>query len=347
MRILCIDCEGPITLNDNAFEICQSFLPCGDKFFTIISRYDDYLADVIKKERYTAGGTLKLIVPFFKAYRLTNEKIKQFSKRSLKFVPGAKDMLKNLKSEIQIFIISTSYSPYIDALCEIIDLPRENTFSTPLDLDSYFISENERKQLIKIYQRILKFSLSPPDKNEQISLETKKTLEKLDEIFFHQIPSMKCGNIFKKVNPVGGKEKARIVKKIAKEKKCRIEDIIYIGDSITDAVALRLVKEKGGVAISFNGNFYALREAEFACISNNALPLFLIIKNFKEEGKKGVEKIAFNWPEKLKKEDKEKLFSLNYPGSFILIEKKNIADIIRLSEEIRKKIRGEEIGKLG
>ncbi|RLE13247.1 hypothetical protein DRI96_03300, partial [Candidatus Aerophobetes bacterium] len=111
--------------------------------------------------------------------------------------------------------------------------------------------------------------------------------------------------------------------------------------------ALRLVKEKGGVAISFNGNFYALREAEFACISNNALPLFLIIKNFKEEGKKGVEKIAFNWPEKLKKEDKEKLFSLNYPGSFILIEKKNIADIIRLSEEIRKKIRGEEIGKLG
>ncbi|MCD6318797.1 hypothetical protein J7M02_06990, partial [Candidatus Aerophobetes bacterium] len=59
MRILCIDCEGPITKNDNALEICQHFLPDGGKFFSLVSRYDDYLADVVKRKGYRAGTTLK------------------------------------------------------------------------------------------------------------------------------------------------------------------------------------------------------------------------------------------------------------------------------------------------
>ena len=43
------DCEGPLALNDNAFELCREFLqPHGDPFFTQVSRYDDYLADLQK-----------------------------------------------------------------------------------------------------------------------------------------------------------------------------------------------------------------------------------------------------------------------------------------------------------
>lgn len=347
MRILCIDCEGPITLNDNAFEICQNFLPSGDRFFTTLSRYDDYLTDVIKREGYTAGETLKLVVPFFKVYGLTNEKIRKYSKNSLKFVPGAKDMLKKLKSQIEVFIISTSYSPYIDALCEVIGFPRENAFSTFLDLDSYFLSQGERKQLIQIYHKILDFSLTPPDESQKIFPSDRKTLKQLDEIFLHQIPSMNCGDILAKVNPVGGEEKARAVKKIVKKKRCRIEDIIYIGDSITDTVALRLTREKGGVAVSFNGNSYALKEAEFACISNHTYPLFLAIEAFRKEGKKGVEKIASRWPQELDRKEKEKLLSLSPHSIFTLIEKENLTCLIKESENTRKKIRGEKIGKLG
>ena len=44
-------CEGPLALNDNAFELCRDFIkPQGDRFFQQVRRYDDYLAAVAKKQ---------------------------------------------------------------------------------------------------------------------------------------------------------------------------------------------------------------------------------------------------------------------------------------------------------
>lgn len=40
-RIFISDCEGPISKNDNAFELSSNFIPNGDKLFTNISKYDD------------------------------------------------------------------------------------------------------------------------------------------------------------------------------------------------------------------------------------------------------------------------------------------------------------------
>ena len=63
-RIFISDCEGPITKNDNAFEITSRFIRDGDRFYTQISKYDDVLSDVLQRPSYKAGGTLKLILPF-------------------------------------------------------------------------------------------------------------------------------------------------------------------------------------------------------------------------------------------------------------------------------------------
>ena len=51
------DCEGPLTLNDNAFELCAHFIEDGDELFKILSLYDDYLVDEVKKDNYKAGNT--------------------------------------------------------------------------------------------------------------------------------------------------------------------------------------------------------------------------------------------------------------------------------------------------
>ena len=48
-RVFVSDCEGPISKNDNAFELTSHFVPDGDKLFTVMSRYDDVLAEVIRK----------------------------------------------------------------------------------------------------------------------------------------------------------------------------------------------------------------------------------------------------------------------------------------------------------
>ncbi|MCK5563078.1 hypothetical protein KAI30_02805, partial [Candidatus Bathyarchaeota archaeon] len=79
-RLFISDCEGPISKNDNAYELSEHFIPKGASFFALVSRYDDVQADVVKRPEYKAGDTLRLILPFLKAYGVTNEKIKKFSK---------------------------------------------------------------------------------------------------------------------------------------------------------------------------------------------------------------------------------------------------------------------------
>jgi len=347
MRILCIDCEGPLTLNDNAFEICRSFLPGGEVFFKTVSSFDDLLADVIKKEGYSAGSTLRLIVPFFKAFGLSNQKIEEFSLKTLRFVPGADRVIKNLKHKMEIFIISTSYTPYIKALCEKISFPFQNAFSTFLDLDSYSMEEKEKEKLLLFYQKIKKINLSPPKGKKSLSSEEEKALFELEEIFFKEIPSMKCAKIMEKVNPVGGEEKEKAILACLNKTCSEPQDVIYVGDSITDTKALRFVREKEGASISFNGNIYALREAEFACISLHSFPLFLIIKKFKEGGRNLLLKLSSEWPEMLEKEERKKLKQLAPESIFVKVEKENFPFIVEESEKTRKKLRGKIIGALG
>jgi len=97
-RIFVTDCEGPISKNDNAFELTTYFVPNGDQFFALISKYDDVLADVVKKPGYKAGDTLRLILPFLKAYGATNEKIREYSSKNVLLVPGARDTLQFVRN---------------------------------------------------------------------------------------------------------------------------------------------------------------------------------------------------------------------------------------------------------
>src|SRR3990170_5033021 len=98
-HIFISDCEGPISKNDNAFELMEHFVPEGDKLFTRISKYDDVLADVVKKPGYNAGDTLKLILPFLKAYDVTDVQMREFSAENILLIPNSKDTLEQIRSK--------------------------------------------------------------------------------------------------------------------------------------------------------------------------------------------------------------------------------------------------------
>ncbi|TET08264.1 hypothetical protein E3J84_06410 [Candidatus Aerophobetes bacterium] len=350
MRQVNLDCEGPITKNDNALEISEYFLPKGEKFFSLVSRYDDFLADIARRKGYKAGTTLSLILPFLKAYGATNKQIKDYSLSHLLLVPGAKKMLSSLKKKMPTFIISTSYQPYIEALCELIDFPQENTYYTKLDLDRYQIPLKEIKRLKEWLEEILELpqiNLSKVRKEKDLSLKAKKTIKRLEEIFWEEIPSMQCGKILKEVNPLGGKEKAKALLDSLEKREGKLAEVMYIGDSITDVEALKLIKEKGGVAISFNGNTYALEAAEIACISPHTLPLEVLAKVFYEEGKKGVLRLVETWPEALEKKIKKQILALKPSPHLEIIRKENLAYLRIKSEKMRKELRGEVAGGLG
>jgi len=358
-KIFISDCEGPISKNDNAFELACQFIPDGNRLFTLISRYDDILADIVKREGYKAGDTLKLILPFLKAYDVTNKTITEYSSRNILLVPGAKEMLGFVKSFMPSFIVSTSYEQYMRALCHMVNFPFQNVYCTHLDLDKYSISEEEKKELKQLREEMVEFPIPEIPKGAESLKDFPKKLQqvvqRLDEIFWEDIPSMEIGKMFSEVNPVGGFEKAASVKGIVAKLKGSFYNAMYVGDSITDVEVFKLVRDGGGLTVSFNGNSFAVREAEVVVLSGNAVVTAVLVDVFSRFGKDQVINLIREW-----KPSTMKQFTLNpslkecfltlYLHTFPRIElvtAQNIDKLMQESTAFRKSVRGEAIGKLG
>ncbi|MBX5327754.1 MAG: HAD hydrolase family protein [Candidatus Bathyarchaeota archaeon] len=358
-RVFVSDCEGPISKNDNAFELTAHFVPDGDKLFTVISKYDDVLADVLKKPHYKAGDTLKLILPFLKAYNVTDNKMREFSAQNLILISNVKDTVRHVRKVAYAFIVSTSYEHYLKALCKAIAFPYENTYYTKLNIDKYRITEKEKAKLEKLAKEIAKMPLMTIPKNaraiEDFSEQDQKTIRRLDEIFWTEMASMELGKILDEVNPVGGCEKAEAIKDVAQKVCVALADVMYVGDSITDVEAFRLVREHGGLTVSFNGNQYAVKNAEIAVLTENSIVTAVIADAFAAFGKEQTLRLVENWTrESLAKSGVNKTLLANlfrlYPSKLPkvkIITNENMETLAKESSEFRKKVRGEAIGRLG
>jgi len=358
-KVFISDCEGPISKNDNAFEITSHFVPNGDKLFTVISRYDDVLADVIKKPRYKAGCTLKLILPFLKAYDVTDEKMREFSAQNLILIPNVRDTLQYVRKIAHAFIVSTSYEHYIEALCQALNFPYENTYCTKINIDKYPMTEREKDRLKKLTKEISQMpTIEIPSGAKSLNdlpEEHRKTIQRLDEIFWKEIANMESGKIFYEVNPVGGEEKADAVKEAAERAGADLSSVMYIGDSITDVEAFKLVKENCGLTVSFNGNQYALKHAEIAILSENSIVTAIIADVFCRFGKRETLSLMENWSREALKKSRVSQTLLNrlfvlYPSELPkvkIITSENMEVLIKESSKFRKKVRGEAIGRLG
>jgi energy-converting hydrogenase A subunit R len=358
-RIFISDCEGPISKNDNAYELTSHFVPDGSRLFTLISKYDDVLADIVKRPGYKAGDTLRLILPFLKAYGVTNKAIEEYSAKNVLLVPEAKNALKFMKGFMPTFIVSTSYEQYMQALCSILDFPFENVCCTKLDLDKTRINPKEISKIQKLQEEMVIMPIPDIPKNAEslsdFANEHKSVIKRLDEIFWKEISQMNVGSFFREVNPVGGNEKAEAINNIVTKLKSNLQNVMYVGDSITDVEAFKLVRQGGGLTLSFNGNSFAVREAEVAVLSENALTTAVIADVFNEYRKDKVLSIIKEWNcakvekldlHQLLKERFLRVFEKKFPR-IELVTKANMERLMQESSSFRKSVRGEAIGMLG
>ena len=288
-RVFISDCEGPISKNDNAYELATNFIPNGDKLFTNISKYDDVLADVLHKPGYSAGSTLKLILPFFKAYGVTDNQMEEFSANNIILIANSQATLRHVQAIADAFIVSTSYEHYIKALCKAVGFPYKNTFCTKIKLDKFGITPQEKEELKKIAQEITQMhtiDIPPSAKNIQdFSIHDQTVIKRLDEIFWSQIPQMLVGKFLEDVVTIGGEQKAEAIRDVANRLHVQLADVMYVGDSITDVEAFKLVRDNGGLTVSFNGNSYAVKNAEVAVLAESNLVTAVIADLFCKFGK--------------------------------------------------------------
>ncbi len=359
-RVFVSDCEGPISKNDNAYEITARFVPGGAKLFTLISKYDDVLADVLKKPGYSAGSTLKLILPFLKAYGVTDKQMEEFSAQNLILIANSKDTMQHVRTVASAFIVSTSYEHYIKALCIALEFPYANTYCTKLSLDKYAVTEQEKVRLKEIAKEIAQMPMIPMPAAakaiEDFSVADQEAIGRLDTIFWNEIAGMDSGKIFSEVTTVGGRQKAAAIEDAVAKLHVPLEDVMYVGDSITDVEAFQLVRENGGLTVSFNGNNYAVRNAEIAVLSENSVVTAVIADVFCRRGKQAALNLVENW--NLQSLERSGVVSLSlldhlftlYPQTLPkvqIVTAENMEPMAKESSEFRKKIRGEAIGRLG
>ena len=339
------DCEGPLTLNDNAYESSAKFIEDGGELFKILSLYDDYLVDIVKKENYKAGNTLKLILPFFVVENLKNRDFVEFSKNNIYAVSDSKFLLSYLKEAMNTYIVSTSYGQYIEAVSNYMQVPFENTFYTKVDVDSLVLSDEEISKIKEFKDMILK---NPED------------YELFDDIFFKQITKMQIYEKIKEIDVVGGEGKKSAIEKIIKRDGIDVNQMLYIGDSITDVEPLEFAKNNDGISISFNGNEYPLNAAEIAIVSKSAIATAVVANVYADNDKKTVLKFIKDYNNsndneklfddyKINEDIKKEFFSIfdeDYPIIQIITDE-NYDDLLTKSKAMRNNIRGEDIGGLG
>ena len=339
------DCEGPLTLNDNAYELAVNLIENGDELFKVISLYDDYLVDVVKKENYKAGNTLKLILPFFVVENLSNNIMVDFSRDNIYAVNDSKFLIEYLKKAMNTYIVSTSYGQYIEAVSNYMEVPFENTFYTDVDVDSLKLNDDE-------IQKVNEF--------KKLILDNPDDYELFDDIFFTQIPKMGIYERLREIEVVGGEGKKLAIDKIIERDNINVEEMLYIGDSITDVEPLEFARKNNGISISFNGNEYPLKVAEIAIVSPSAIATAVIADVYSQNDKNKVLEFIndYNNADNLEKLFNDynidsniknqffKVFTSKYPLIQIITDE-NYAEILKVSKEMRNNIRGHDIGGLG
>ena len=254
MNVICFDLEGPLSPQDNAYEV-TSLIENGDVIFETLSRYDDFLA-LSGRENYEPGDTLALIVPFLLMHGIKEADITEVSSRA-RIVSGARDLIARLKTGgWDVHIISTSYEQHAHQVGAALGVDPDHISCTRLDLEGLRkrLTEDDIACIRRIEEDILDIA---GDDDETM-------FKRLNDFYFEELEETGFGDLFSEVRVVGGARKVEALERIAASHNLSPGELVAVGDSITDFAMLGRVRDTGGVAIVFNGNEYAVPHANIA-----------------------------------------------------------------------------------
>ncbi|HSV42811.1 MAG TPA: hypothetical protein VLH13_05310 [Methanomassiliicoccales archaeon] len=359
-KVFISDCQGPITLNDSIRELCAHFIPNGERLYTVLSRYDDVLSDIVRKEGFKSGDSLKLALPFLKAYGATDQTLLDFSKESLRIIPGAEKTMRFVQEIMTPFIVSSAGEHYLNAVCDHIGFPVENVFCTRFGLDPIKVDEWEMQTLKDLAVEIVSMPIIEVPFGtrgfKEFRPNDRKAIQRLDQIFWDEMTDLSTYHLMMETVPVGDSEKASAVVEICKKVGVALEDCLYVGDGVTDSKAMNIVRKGGGLALSFNGNSQAVREADIAIMSNHTIVTSFLADVFYKAGKDATLDLVEDWSvagltrssqaHQYILREMRKIFSDRLPEVRRITPDK-MSEIALRSASFRKKAKEDLVGNLG
>jgi energy-converting hydrogenase A subunit R len=346
--------KGFLQYNNSSRDLCQRYIPKGDKFYDMIARYDDIVAFVLNRSDGRSGNITKFIAPFLKAFGITDFAAMKYCGEALKLMPESKRVMRHLMDTLPTFMTTSSYEHNVLNICKELDIPRILVDCTELSFDDYddgVMRREDAKALREMSNKITglklpvhKYELNVPTKIQQDEIEMITTL---DDIFNMKMRRLSFIESMKSVRTVGANEKAYFLIDLRKKTHIDFDGTAFIGGDITDIHALETIRDRGGLALSFNGCDFAVRESNIAILSRDCTPAAVLVQEFYNEGIEAVFDLVEDW-------DRETLKKKDFPDPYLMktmlasnpkklpevhiLNKDNTDEIAKKSDEYRKKL---------
>lgn len=352
-KVFVCNCRGFVVKNNIPRDLCERFIRNGGHFYDVVSRYDELTAYVLGREEATAGNALKWIVPFLKAYGATDHKVHEYCSSNLEFMPNAGRTIRYISALLPSFITTANYEHCMMDIMDRLNAPLFNVFCSKMDLDHVQFGRAEARKIREMADEIS--SLRIPKVNYELNVPMAiddadvRIIKTMDSVLQDRIPELAAMNLMESTAPVTAHKKAYQLLDIRRQTNIDLDSTFYIGGDQTDFQPLDLVRDSGGVAISFNGADFAVRGCNIAVMSHDSTVGAVFAEQFYNKGIQAVMDLAGNW-------DRKYLKTADFPDRHLIdamltanprklpevhiVDRSNVDEIAEKSDKYRRKLLG-------
>lgn len=300
-RILVVlDLEGPLLSNDNAFEItrylaalCGLRAFIGGNFYERISRIDDIWGDFgllgeIDPE-YASGHTLKIMLPFFRAMWSDKRNLYEYSRRTVRVLPGADSTLRNLTKSYDCRIVSTSYDFFVKAALDSCGIDHRLAVCTQTpEFGDIPIGMFQRRALLDFMIEVAGMPLIEYNRETgEIDPRHRHPYDRITDFIWNELYYWDVGGLLSDVHPVGQAQKLEALITISGLLGYEPRDILYVGDSQTDVACVKYLR-KHGLTLLINAKRPVLESGHISAAVSDARVIGIIADLFADSGREAV-----------------------------------------------------------
>lgn len=331
-------------------EISEEFIQEGAHLYDVLDRYDRLTSYILNREESSAGSVIKWLSPFLKAYGATDHMLYEFASSHTRMMPNAGKTFRYVSSLMPTYMSTDLPEHAVMAIQSALDAPLCDIASSDIGLDKSMFGRAMSRNIRGLAEEMVKLKV-PKDfyeLNVPMSLKDEdiKILGLTDDVIQEKLPGAGAMDLMERASAMTSQKKAYRMLGIRRESNIDLDCTMYIGSESTDFQSMDLVHEAGGLAISFNGDEYAVRGSNVAIMSEDTTVLSVFASLFADKGPIACEELAENW-------SRDYIRNAEFPDRNLvdtmlsdemklakvrLVDKKNAESIADESRLFRKKI---------
>lgn len=298
-RFFICPCDEVFITDNYLRGLCDRYIKNGATLYDAIAKYETISSFMLHRSNDKLKNRAGMVIPFLKASGITDHDAYEFAKETVQPMPGSCESIRYLSSLMPTFMFTEGTEHLSMTISDLFGIRSDFISDTKVDFDAIELDRNEAKKIRGFADTIANLKVTkepvPLDLDGGISREDTDLFYKLDDIFNRSFPELESFGKFTELTTAGSNERSYFLLNTRHNLQIDFDDIAYVGHDAQDSVGMELVKEKDGLSISFNGDNFALKEANIAVMSDNPIVVAVLTAEFYDYGIDSVFDLVENW----------------------------------------------------